>query len=119
MSLLDNGANYEECTVYLEETTTDSDGNTITRASSIGTPTEARFQVKSQSGTASRKAEESSEGFESEQVYSMRLPRSFPYTIGAQSQVDWRNKRWSIFGDASRFNGSRKTAHITYVIKRS
>lgn len=128
MSLLDSGANYEPCTVYPEVVGSDRDGNTITKASDTGIPATARFQLKSQSGTSSRRAEQNNEGFESEQVYSMRFPRSWTAEhgiLGAQAQVEWgldslgRPQRWEVFGDAARFNNSRKTAHVVYTIKRA
>lgn len=124
MSLLDSGPAYESCTVYLEEMVVDSDGNKKTRASTIGTPTKARFQVQGQSGTSSRRQEQDVEGFESEKVYTMRFPRSFPYRLGAQSQIEWGTKtdgtpaRWAVFGDINRYNSSRRTAHNVYIIKR-
>lgn len=118
MSLLDNGANYELITVYLEEEYEDEDGNPRTRPSANGIQAEARFQVLGQSGTSSRRQEQDNEGYESEKVYEMRLPRSFPYIIGAQSQIEWNGQRWVIFGDVNRYNSSRMTRHNIYTIKR-
>ncbi|MDV6975335.1 hypothetical protein [Mycobacterium intracellulare] len=124
MSLLDAGQGFEPCTVYLEEVSTDDDGNTLTRPSATGIPAKARFQIQGQSGTSSRRAEQQEEGFETERVYTVRFPRGFPI-LGAQSQIGWgtdsegREARWSIFGDVQRYNSSRRTRHVVYTIRRS
>jgi len=118
VSLLDSGALYEPCTVYLEESYTDEDGNELTRASETGTPATARFDVQGQSGTSSRRSEGDKEGFETEKVYSIRFPRSFPHVLGAQSQIQWNEERWVVFGDINRYNRSPRTAHSIYTIKR-
>lgn len=116
MSLLDTGR--EDIIIYPEEVVEDSDGNTRTQPSKTGIPAKARLQVQGQSGTSSRRAEQDNEGFTTEKVYRMRLPRSFPFVLGAQSQIEWRGERWAVFGDASFYNGSRRTAHLGYTIKR-
>lgn len=117
MSLLDRGQ--EDILIFLEEAVLDEDGNTRTRPSSVGTPTKVRLQPLGQSGTSSRRQEQDNEGYESERVYSMRLPRSWPYgEVGAQSQVEWRGERWAIFGTTNRFTNSPMTRHETYTIKR-
>lgn len=118
MSLLDRGDQFEPCTVYLEELVTDSDGNKLTRASQVGTPAMARFEIQGQSGTSSRRQEQDNEGFESEKVYKIRFPRSWPHRIGAQSKIVWRGEKWAVFGDENRYNRSRRTAHVDYTIKR-
>lgn len=117
MSLLDQ-AN-EDVIVYLEEVTTDADGNTKTQASKTGIPAKARIQFQGQSGTSARRAEQEDIGFQSEQVYTVRFPRSWPHTLGAQAQIEWRGQRWSVFGDPALYNGSSRTAHRTYTIRRS
>lgn len=117
MSLLDRGR--EEVTIYQEVVTTDRDGNVLTKPGSVGTTTIATIQVLAQSGTSQRRAEQTNEGFETEEVYRMRLPRSFPFVVGNQAQVLWRGKRWSVMGKARFYNGSSKTAHIDYMIKRA
>jgi hypothetical protein len=122
VSLLDNGESYESATVYPEEVYESRDGNPMTRASQTGIPVLARFQVQGQSGTASRRAEQQGEGFSSERVYEMRLARKYDALLGelgAQSQVDWRGQRWSLFGDPGRYNGSRRTRRNIYRIMRS
>jgi hypothetical protein len=118
MSLLDHGPGYEPCTVFPEELVKDKDGNDLTRPSAEGIPAEARFQIQGQSGTSSRRQEQDNEGFESEKVYKIRFKRSFPYVLGAQSQIEWNGVRWALFGDVARYNGSRRTRHQTYTIKR-
>ncbi|MGB5794543.1 MAG: hypothetical protein WBH51_01980 [Mycolicibacter algericus] len=120
MSLLDS-AN-EDVVVYPEEVTIDADGNTKTRPSKTGIPARARLQVQGQSGTSARRAEQHDTGFESEKVYTVRFPRSFTAEhgiLGAQSQIEWNGQRWAVFGDANRYNGSRRTQHVEYVIRRS
>jgi hypothetical protein len=116
VSLLDSGN--EDVVVYLEETTTDMDGNTRTRPSTTGIPAKARIQVQGQSGTSARRSEQDNEGYESEKVYKVRFPRSWPYVLGAQSQIEWRGERWAVFGDVNLYNGSSRTAHVDYTMKR-
>jgi|694.fasta_scaffold28832_4 hypothetical protein len=116
VSLLDK-AN-EDIVIFPEETVTDADGNLQTRPSATGFHAKARIQPSGMSGTSARRSEQDNEGFESEKVYSMRLPRSFCQILGAQSQIVWRGQRWVVFGDAFIFNNSPKTAHVAYTIKR-
>lgn len=101
-----------------EERYEDEDGNIRTRVSTTPIPAKATIQIKGQSGTAARRAEQDNEGFESEEVYRMRLPRSFPFVLGARSQIEWRGGRYVVFGKPQIFNGSARTAHIDYTIKR-
>lgn len=119
MSLLDRGCT-EDVEVFPEILVTDSDGNPKTKAAPPGTgiPAKARIQVQGQSGTASRRQEQDNEGFESEKVYTLRFPRSFPYVLGAQSYVMWMGKKFVMFGDANYYTSSPATRHITYTIKR-
>lgn len=115
MSLLDKGT---ECvTIFPEEVVTDVDGNTRTQCAEKGFHCRAVIQPQGQSGTASRRSEQDNEGFESERVYTMRLPRSAP-VLGAQAQVEWRGARWGVFGDPFYFSNSRRTRHYRYTIKR-
>ncbi|RAV17188.1 hypothetical protein DQP55_04175 [Mycolicibacterium sp. GF69] len=110
MSLLDT-AN-EEVVVYLEETTTDADGNTITKPSATCIETRARIQPV---GTPT---EEQDSGYQTASRYRLRFPRSWPHVLGAQSQIEWNGKRWSMIGDLIRHNGSARTRHVHYVIER-
>lgn len=57
-------------------------------------------------------------GFNTESRYRLRLI-NYPNILGAQSQIEWNGKRYSIFGDAMIYNGSRRTAHVEYVMVRS
>lgn len=117
MSILDRGT--DDILIFLEEAVHDEDGNIRTRPSKVGTPTRARLQPLGQSGTSSRKQEEDDEGYESERVYSLRLPRSWPHgEIGMQSEVEWRGERWALFGSPVRYISSPMTSHYTYTIKR-
>ncbi|ASR77125.1 head closure Hc1 [Mycobacterium phage MyraDee] len=124
MSLLDDGALYEPIVIYPQEVVTDIDGNTRTRPSKTGIPAKARFQVLGQSGTSSRRQEQDNEGFESERVYTMRLPRSWTAVLGMQSQIEWGTDtegnplRWALFGDVNHYKSSRRTRHMTYTVKR-
>jgi hypothetical protein len=119
MSLLDQ-AN-EDVVVYLEEEYEDSDGNAMSgvRDSTIGIPARVRLEIQGQSGTSSRRQETDSEGFETEKVYTMKFPRSWPHVLGAQSQIEWRGERWAVFGDVQRYNRSPRTAHLAYTIRRN
>lgn len=120
MGLLDNCPGFEPTTVYPEVVTTDADGNTITRASTAGVSASARWQIQDQSGTSSRRAEQQSEGFESEQVYTIRFPRGFQI-LGEQSKVrrDSTGEVFCIFGNPQRYSNSARTAHIVYTVRRS
>jgi hypothetical protein len=116
-NLLDRGM--EPVTVYLEEVAFDDDGNTWTRAKTEGIETMATVQVAAASGTSSRRSEQDNEGFETEENWRIRFPRQFPYVLGAQAKVEWRGLMYSIVGDARRYNGSPRTAHIEYTIRRA
>lgn len=115
MTLLDRFP--EDIVVFPEEVVTDMDGNIRTFPSTTGVATKARLQVRGQSGTSSRRQEQDNEGFESERVYSLRLPRDFPL-LGAQAQIEWHGVRWAVFGTENRYNNSPRTSHITYTVKR-
>jgi hypothetical protein len=117
MSLLDQGR--ENIVVYQQVATTDRDGNTIWKPSVVGTPTIASIQMLAQSGTSQRRAEQTNEGYETEETYRLRLPRSFPYILEAQAQIAWNGLRWSIVGKVRRYNGSSRTRHLDYMIRRA
>src|SRR5690625_7992989 len=121
MSLLENSPGFEPVLVFPEETYIDEDGNTMSRPSKTGIPTRARMQVQGQSGTSSRRAEQQKEGYESEKIYTVRFPRSFDASHGplsAGAEIEWLGKRWAVFGDVNRSNGSRRTWHYWYRIRR-
>lgn len=116
MSLLDRGR--ETVTIYHEIEWTDRDGNTMTKPGTVGTVASATIQPAAQSGTSARRAEQDNEGFESEQVYRMHLPRGSA-EIGAQARIEWRGQYWSIVGEPFRFNGSSLTKRVEYTIRRT
>ena len=121
MSLLDTGARYQPVLVYPEEMVIDADGNEFTQPSKTPIEAIARLQVANQSGTSARRAEQDNEGFMTEKLYRMRFPRSFTRehgVLGAQSQIEWRGERWSIFGDATEYDSSPALQRVDYTIKR-
>jgi hypothetical protein len=111
VSLLDTAS--EDVVVYLEEVTTDALGNTRTRPSATGVPTKARIQPMDEESTESWDG-----GYLTSSRYGLRFPRSWPHVLGAQSQVEWRGKRWAIEGDPIVHNGSPRTRHIQYQMVR-
>lgn len=117
MSLLDKGR--EDVTVFLSVKTTDTDGNVIYKRDTVGIAAKARIQVASQSGTSARRAEQDEEGYETEEVYMVRFPRDFTYTLDPYAQLEWRGIRWSLFGNPRRYNGSRRTSRLEYQIRRT
>lgn len=118
MSLLDRGR--ETVILYNEEAYVDADGNPSRRASSTPiTINNCVVQLLAQSGTSARRTEDNNEGFDSEQVYRLRPPRSFTTIIGMLAKVEWRGQTWSVFGKARRYNGSNRTAHIDYLIRKN
>lgn len=121
MSLLDTGARYQPIKVFPEVLKVDSDGNKFTGPSDTPIDAIARLQVANQSGTSARRAEQDNEGFETEKVYRMRFPRSFTKThgiLGAQTQIEWKGKRWALFGDATEYDSSPALQRVDYTIKR-
>lgn len=105
MSLLNRGT--EQVTVFAEVAKTDSDGNTITKPGTVGVA--ARAVVQPLSST------ETDEGSSSK--YRLRLV-GYDGLLGAQSAVEWNGKRYAIDGDPMVYNGSRRTAHVDYVMVR-
>lgn len=112
MSLLDKGT--EIVTVYPVVTRTDEDGNTVTEASTTGT----QYRASVQPMAAGAQAETQTSGFETVSRYRLRLV-GYPGLLGAQAQVEWQDKRYSIVGEPEQHTGSRRTAHVTYVMQRS
>lgn len=120
MSLLDKGNTI--ITVYPQEEVLDEDDNQLLRASLTGYEAVAVIQPARQSGTSARRAEQANEGYETEEVYRLRFTREHDRThprLGLASEIEWDGERWHIVGVATRYFGSRKTAHIDYQIKRS
>lgn len=119
MSLLDKGR--DSVVVYQEVITTDSDGNPFRKVGTVGIPTVAAIQKVGDSGTSARRAEQDNEGFESERLANIRFTREFEKTygpIGRYAEVEWQGVRWTVFGDPHYFNGSDRTAHVQYTLKR-
>ncbi|MCF3938386.1 hypothetical protein [Gordonia tangerina] len=111
MSLLDRGLR-ETVTVYPEETVTDPDGNVLTRPSAVGVVTRASVQP------VGPPDEDDAVGFATEETYRLRLPRTFA-ALGAQSEIGWNGDRYAIDGDPLKYNGSRQTQRVEYIIRRS
>lgn len=105
MSLLHRGT--DQVTVFAEAVVTDSDGNTITKPGTVGVLTRAVVQPLSSTegdgGPVSK--------------YRLRLV-GYPDLLGAQSAVEWHGRRYAIDGEARIYNGSRRTAHVDYVMVR-
>jgi hypothetical protein len=117
VSLLDRGR--EAIQIYHVVYRTDRDGNPIKALSTTPEAAKATIQPAAQSGTSARRAEQDNEGYESEEVYRMRLPRSYTALIDSGAQIEWRGARWHITGKPRHYNGSRRTAHTDYIIRRT
>jgi hypothetical protein len=110
VSLLNRGAETVKVFQEVQTPDTDTDGNKITRAALIGTLVRAVVQPISSTENADG-------GFNTESRYRLRLI-DYPGTLGAQSEIEWNGKRYSILGDALIYNGSRRTAHVDYLMAR-
>jgi hypothetical protein len=113
MSLLRNGT--ETVTVFPEEVITDSDGNIRTRPSAVGVVARAVVQPVTVVGASS---EGQTIGFQTESTYRLRLVNWPGGLLGAQSQIEWQGKRYVIDGEPRQYNGSPRTRHVDYAIKR-
>lgn len=101
----------EVIVAYPEVTITDSDGNTITKASPTGiTVTGCSVQPRSN-------GEDDEIGFQAAQTYRLRLPRTTPVVLGSQSRVEWNGRRYSVIGEAIVSSGSLRTRRVEYTIK--
>jgi hypothetical protein len=83
---------------------------TTTRSSAVGVVARAVIQPVTST-------EDASVGFECASKYRLRLI-GFPTLLGAQSQVEWQGCRYAIDGEPRQYNGSRRTAHVDYVMVR-
>lgn len=123
MSLLLRGN--ELVTFYPEVIHIDADGNTNTRASDMSGPgitVNAVVQAAAQSGTSARRAEQDEEGFESEEIYRVRVARADDDAlgyVGPQGRVRWRGDEWEVFGHPKIYNGSFRTRHRDFLIRRT
>lgn len=118
MSLLDVG--HETVIIYHAESWTSGDGNKMWRPSTtdVETITNAVVQVQAQSGTSARRSEQDEEGYDTEQIYRLRLPRSYTREINFASQVEWNGLRWAINGWPKLFRHSFRTGHVDYSLRR-
>ncbi len=119
MSLLDKGR--ETVVIHHQESWTSPDGNKMYRASDtdVETVDNVVIQLSAQSGTSARRVEQDEEGYDTEEVYRMRPPRSYTRLIGFQSKVVWRGKTFSVIGHERYYNGSENTHHIDYALRRT
>lgn len=108
MSLLDRGT--EALIVYPEELYVSRDGNKLTRASKAGVPCRGSVQPLTSS-------EDQAVGQSTTEKYRMRLA-NYPTLLGTAAQVDWQGKRYAVDGRPRQYTGSRRTAHVDYVIVR-
>ena len=110
MALIDRPGG-ETVVCYPEVTVTDSDGNTLTRASSTGiTVTGCSVQPRQNS-------EDDEIGFTTAQTYRLRLPRTSNIVLGSQSKVSWNGTTYSVVGDAVVSSGSIRTRRTEYTLK--
>ncbi|MFV8233067.1 hypothetical protein [Mycolicibacterium fortuitum] len=109
MSLLDRGT--EDVILFPEEIVQDKWGNKRTRPQEVGVPARAVIQP------VGRSTEDQETGYLTSTRYRMRLV-NYPQDLGAQAQIEWNGERWAIDGEPIRFNGSRRTQHVDYVIVR-
>ncbi|MGU3502410.1 hypothetical protein [Mycobacterium sp. C31M] len=110
MSLLDKGN--ETVTVYPEIATTSPDGNIKVKPSDTGVTCTASVQFI---GSADDPAFAAGDGTVSK--YRLRL-KGYPEKLGSASQIEWNGDRYTIDGEPRVFNGSPRTAHVSYVIVR-
>jgi hypothetical protein len=113
MSLLHRGT--DQVRVFAEVTKTDSDGNKVTTPGTVGIVCRAVVQPL---GLLGASAESTEGGFNSESRYRLRLIGWQGSLLGAQSAVEWQRRRYAIDGDPKIYNGSRRTAHVDYVMVR-
>ena len=115
MSLLNRGTETVKVFQEVQTPEIDSDGNKVTRAAKVGTTYRAVVQPIE---AMSANTEDMDGGFLTESRYRLRLI-NYPGVLGAQSQVEWNGKRYSIQGDARIYNGSRRTSHAVYTMVRT
>ena len=109
MSLLHKGT--ETVTVFPQEVTADSDGNTLTRPGAVGIV--ARASVQPIGFT-----EDQDTGFTTESRYRLRIASGAPL-LGPQSSVEWQGKRYAIEGEPRQYTASPRTRHTSYVMVRA
>ncbi len=94
-------------TVFAKVIKTDSDGNTITAPGTVGVLPRAVVQPLSST--------EDDEGTTS--TYRLRLV-GYAGLLVALSAIEWQGRRYAIDGEPKIYNGSRRTAHVDYVMVR-
>lgn len=109
MSLLRRGN--EVVTVFAEVVTTDVDGNTIVKPSAVGQVAKAVVQPITTD-------ENNEDGFHTSEKLRLRLVGWSGPELGAESQVEWQGRRYSVEGEPKRFRGSVRTAHTDYTLVR-
>lgn len=109
MSLLRRGT--ETVVIFPEITTTDADGNQITKPSAVGSVSRAVIQPMSVGDVDGA-------GFSTVERLRMRLTDWAGLEIGAQAQVEWEGRRYAVEGEPRRYRGSARTAHVEYVLVR-
>jgi hypothetical protein len=118
MSLLDVGP--DTVTVFHAEQYTDADGNIMYRPAVIGEPVaNSVVQVAAQSGTSARRKEQDNEGYETEDVYRWRPPRSWTTPVSPQAVAEWNGLRWEILGNPQNFHYSHRTGHRDFTLRRT
>jgi hypothetical protein len=121
MSLL-NWKTNADVVVFPQEEFADTDGNINLRASTTGIPVRADLQPARQSGTSARRAEQDNEGYETEETYRLRFTRAVDASLGElgpASQLEWNGTRWYFVGFPTYYNGSKRTQHRDYQIRRT
>lgn len=110
MSLLERGNH--DVIVFQEEVFTDQWGNTRVRASATGVLYRATVQPLTST-------EDQAVGDSTTSKYRLRLASTQAPLLGAAAQVEWQGKRYSIDADPRQYTGSRRTAHVDYVMVRA
>lgn len=110
----------ESILVFPTIVTQDEDNNDVLVAQEVGIPKKAVIQNAAQSGTSARRAEQDNEGYETEQNYRLRFsPMSTHIELGLAGEIEWNGERWHVVGFESVYNGSNKTKHKDYMIRRN
>lgn len=113
MSLLDSGN--ELVTVFVEQATTDSDGNPVMEPAPVGVDVIARVQPINNIASS----ESHALGQELNTRYRLRVSRQTDVPYGPWSAVEWRGDRYEVLGEPEIHSGSVRTRHITAVMRRA
>lgn len=121
LSLLDKGN--ETLVIYPQVSRLDADGNKVNYADKDN-PITVRgvVQLKAQSGTSARRSEQDDEGYASEEMYRVRLTRADTervVDILPQAQIVWAGQTWAVFGYHDYYNGSPRTRHLDFTVRRT